>query len=147
MLVNIYQFHAIEQKRFRKQLNIFLTDLGLRSRQGITPEDHARRNAAAVKVARERNKARKQERHAEGHTQLDNRRSSARSTASSSGYGTSRYTPRCFMTYPGVCQISPSPLQGACQAYVSCIERSSAESAGALRLHQAIAEEVRPSLY
>jgi len=62
-------------------------------RQGIIPEDHARKNAAAIKAASERNRAIRQEKLRE-ETYLSTRRASARSSVSSSGYGTPAYHPR-----------------------------------------------------
>ena len=63
-------------------------------RQGITPKDHARKNAAAVKAASERNKALKEARLREDEADSSRRRASARILVSSSGYGTPEYTPR-----------------------------------------------------
>ena len=63
-------------------------------RQGITPEDHARKNAAAVKAASERNRALKEARLREEKAHSSRRRASARMPVSSSGYGTPEYTPR-----------------------------------------------------
>ena len=132
----------------------------MRCRRGIKPEDHARKNAKDIKLASQRNRVLRQGRRLDEEPQSNTRRTSARSTVSSSGYGTSRYQPRCA----DACMLVPMSLQcSGINENCSCVRQYDAPSclvqpcsqcallqhstgcAGALRLPRVTAGDAMPS--